>query len=52
MVVDLLTLKARNVWLDTSFNQLLQLLENLIPSWFEKLSYVDYPCFWSEISWY
>jgi hypothetical protein len=30
-VLDLLTLKARNGWSDTSFNHLLQLLENLIP---------------------
>jgi hypothetical protein len=30
-MLDLLTLKARNGWSDTSFNQLLQLLENLIP---------------------
>jgi hypothetical protein len=33
MVLDLLTLKARNGWSDISFNQLLQLLENLIPKW-------------------
>jgi hypothetical protein len=32
-VLDLLTLKARKGWSDTSFNQLLQLLENLIPKW-------------------
>jgi hypothetical protein len=31
MVLHLLTLKARNGWSDTSFNQLLQLLDNLIP---------------------
>jgi hypothetical protein len=31
MVFDLITLKERNGWSDTSFNQLLQLLENLIP---------------------
>jgi hypothetical protein len=31
IVLDLLTLKARNGWSDTSFNQLLLLLENLIP---------------------
>jgi hypothetical protein len=30
-MLDLLTLKARNGWSDTNFNQLLQLLENLIP---------------------
>jgi hypothetical protein len=30
-MLDLLTLKARNGWSDTKFNQLLQLLENLIP---------------------
>ena len=30
-VLDLLTLKARNGWSDTSFNQLLQLLANLFP---------------------
>jgi hypothetical protein len=29
--LDLLTPKARNGWSDTSFNQLLQLLENVIP---------------------
>jgi hypothetical protein len=31
MVLDLLTLKAKNGWSDTSFNQLLQLLDNLFP---------------------
>jgi hypothetical protein len=31
MVLDLLTLNARNRWSDTSFNHLLQVLENLIP---------------------
>jgi hypothetical protein len=31
-MLDLLTLKARNGWSDTSFNQLLQLLENLNPN--------------------